>query len=149
VFDVKRLADDTGRFGRSRNSIEHFLGVSLGVLLVFDWRVAELVRLGSEQMGWKWLGDRHGGYLGTDLGTKYSAVSLVLSAINGPRDQNCATSHSRAERWFSVKVRTVVPARSIRAKDWRDPRCCCDDRDNILDSESHRGAQRRGGGFSN
>jgi hypothetical protein len=54
-----------------------------------------------------------------------------------------------AERWFSVKVRTVVPARSIRAKDWRDPRCCCDDRDNILDSESHRGAQRRGGGFSN
>ena len=65
------------------------------MLLVFDWRVAELVPLGSEQMGWKWLGDRHGGYLGTDLGTKYSAVSLVLSAINGPRDQNCATSHSR------------------------------------------------------
>jgi hypothetical protein len=54
-----------------------------------------------------------------------------------------------AERWFSVKVRTVVPARSIRAKDWRDPRCCCDDRDIILDSESHRGAQRRRGGFSN
>jgi len=67
VFDVKRLADDTGRFGRSRNSIEHFLGVSLGVLLVFDWRVAELVRLGSEQMGWKWLGDRNSGNLGTDL----------------------------------------------------------------------------------
>jgi len=41
VLDVKRLADDTGRFGRSRDSIEHFLGVSLGVLLVFDWRVAE------------------------------------------------------------------------------------------------------------
>jgi len=67
VFDVKRLADDTGRFGRSRDSIEHFLGVSLGVLLVFDWRVAELVRLGSEQMGWKWLGDRNSGNLGTDL----------------------------------------------------------------------------------
>ena len=47
--------------------IDFNCGVSRGVLLVFDWRVVELVRLGSEQMGWKWLGDRHGGNLGTDL----------------------------------------------------------------------------------
>jgi hypothetical protein len=53
--------------------------MSLGVLLVFDWRVAELVRLGSEQMGWKWLNNRHGGYLGTDLLGEENALLDVAS----------------------------------------------------------------------
>src|SRR6516164_10567865 len=39
--------------------------MSLGVFLVFDWGVFELGRRNREQIGW--LGDRHGGDLGTDL----------------------------------------------------------------------------------
>jgi hypothetical protein len=84
VLDVKRLAYDTGRFGRSRDSIEHFLGVSLGVLLVFDWRVVELVRLGSEQMGWKWLSDRNSGNLSTDLFGERIPCSTALAARSDP-----------------------------------------------------------------
>jgi hypothetical protein len=47
------------------NATEHFLGVSLRMLFIFDRGVFELARRDRDQM--ERLGDRQGGNLGTDL----------------------------------------------------------------------------------
>src|SRR6516162_7311097 len=65
MLDVERVANNTGDLCSIRNDTEHFIGLSLGVFLVFDWGVFELDLLDREQM--ERLGDRHGGDLGTDL----------------------------------------------------------------------------------
>jgi hypothetical protein len=50
VLDVKHLADDTGGFGRSRDGTEHFLGMSLRMLLVFGGGVFQFARREREDM---------------------------------------------------------------------------------------------------
>ena len=65
VLDVKRLAGDTRELCRSRDATEHFLGMSLRILLVFDRGVFQFARSEREHM--ERLGDRNSGNLGTDL----------------------------------------------------------------------------------
>jgi hypothetical protein len=58
------------------------------MFLVFDWGVFELGRGNREQIGW--LGDRHGGDLGTDLLGKEDALLDGLGSEIRPvsRDQD-------------------------------------------------------------
>ena len=94
VLDMKRLTDDTGQLCRIRNDTEHFFGMSLSVLLVFDRGVFELARRDREQM--EWLGDRHGGNLGTDLLGEEDALfdSLGGEVRSIGRDQDVLEQYS-------------------------------------------------------
>ncbi len=65
MLDVKRVAGDTYCLGCIRNDAKYFVGLSLRMLLVFNWGVFELARGNREQM--ERLSDRNSGNLGTDL----------------------------------------------------------------------------------
>src|SRR5215468_6411098 len=78
MLDVERVANNTGQLCSIRNDTEHFFGVSLGVLLVFDRGVFELARGNREKM--EWFGDRHGGDLGTNL---FGEEDALLDGLGG------------------------------------------------------------------
>ena len=94
MLDVKRVANNTGQLCSIRNDTKHFVGLSLRMLLVFDWGVFELARGNREKM--EWFGDRCSGDLSTDL---FGEEDALLDRVDGE-----IRPVSRERMFLNIKV---------------------------------------------